>query len=177
MAINKKFIGLLIVSILLLGGCGGQTAQYPQRSADLPTTADKQMAGLDQIISEPNIKSENLAHNENIQELKHLKYGTRPGGGSGAPPANTDESVKTPATSLPRTRATTVDEPYTQVNIQLLTIEELDAVIEALIKLGYLQQKPANEEELSNALVRFQGEHNLTPSGKLDDVTLQLILN
>jgi len=176
-AINKFLIGLLITSLLLLGGCGGQTARYPQRSPDLPATAtDKQMSALDEVITNPNIKNENLAHDENIQELKHMKYGVRPGEGSEVSSKTSGESAKPSSNPLPRSRVSSVDEPYSRVNIQLLTIEELDAVIAELIKQEYLQQKPANEEELSNALSQFQSDHNLTPSGKVDAATLKLII-
>ncbi|MDD3879939.1 MAG: peptidoglycan-binding domain-containing protein [Syntrophomonas sp.] len=177
MAINKLLIGLLITATVLLGGCSGSTAQYPQRSPDLPApAADKQMSALDEVITDPNIKKdENLAHNENIQELKHLKYGVRPGEGSDVSSKTSDESAKPAATPLHRSHVSSVDEPYSRVNIQLLTVEELDAVIAELIKQDYLQQKPANEEELSNALSQFQSDHNLTPSGKIDAATLKII--
>ncbi|HBK53315.1 peptidoglycan-binding domain-containing protein [Syntrophomonas wolfei] len=178
MAIKRNLI-LLITSALLLGvlgGCGGQVAQYPQRSPDLPPPADKQMSALDEVITDPNIKKDtNLAHDENIQELKHLKYGVRPGEGSELSSPDSKDSSEPGAAPLRKPRASYREEPYTRVNIQLLTVEELDAVVEELIKQDYLQQKPATEEELGNALSRFQSDHNLTPTGQVDAATLELI--
>lgn len=173
----KFWPGLLIAVLLMLSGCGGQASQYPQRSPGLPAATDKRMPGLDEVITDPNIKADkNLAHDESIQELKHLKYGLRPGEGIDVPSATPDESAGTTTKVPVRPRISAADEPYSQVNIKLLTIEEMDALIAELIKLEYLQQKPSNEEELRDALRQFQSDHDLAPSGEIDTDTLDLIM-
>lgn len=156
---------MLLVFILVLMGAGcsdsgsAQPVSAPAGKTSAAIPSDAQL--IEDLSSQP---SDITDQNEDILELKHWKYGVRPPSTSAAVPDPSGTSAY-PASD------------GQVVSFQFLTAEEMDQIVAALIKGGFLADKPTSEQEFRDALSKFQKQKQLTVSGELDAITMKSLLD
>ncbi|MGR6835349.1 peptidoglycan-binding domain-containing protein [Syntrophomonas erecta] len=153
---------LVVICFLPIGGCNSGNTSPSKPSADLPSDADI-IRGLEDE------KNSLTRQDESRLELKHWKYGVKT---SGENIVEGENSELQPL--LPRRPVTPEDarEYQETVNIQFVTADEMDAVIQELINQGYLKKKAVSEQEFIQALTDYQRDNGLDCTGKLDRATL-----
>lgn len=133
--------------MVIVSGCRSAPAdEITPKPAKLRTDAEI----ISDLTSSPGTAT---LQNEDLLELKHWKYGARP-----------------PATSQ--------NQQFTgesTASFQFLSGEELDKIVEQLIKTGYLTEKPADQSTFAAALRNFQHDNELPVTGQLDLATTEKI--
>ncbi|MEN6348593.1 MAG: peptidoglycan-binding protein [Syntrophomonas sp.] len=160
----RKVVGLGLIMILLaLSICACQGG-----NTEKPDEPDKSVAGKQdsQNTDKPqaNIEADGNSTDANPESNGDMEQQSKQ-----EPQTQADETFPS-GTAI-------ADEPYTPVSIHLLTTEEMESIVDQLIKLGYLNEKPASEKEFGDALRKFQTDNKLASSGEIDADTLKAINN
>lgn len=160
---GKQLIVLVFILVLIGAGCSDGSSAQPvsapaeKASAEIPSDA--------QIIADLSSQPSDITdQNEDILELKHWKYGVRP------PSTSADVSDPSVTGADPAADGKVV-------SFQFLTAEEMDQIVAALIKGGFLADKPSSEQEFRNALSKYQNQKGLAGNGELDAVTIKFLLD
>lgn len=175
---KKVMTGILLVLFLGISGCSASGEKVSHSPA--ATKAVQEIPDDKEIITgisgkSPVAKSV-VKQNEDIQELKHWKYGSERLQPASSQALNEPQAPREP--EMPE--APGLDEVSTDnwepVAIQLLSEEEFEMIMKRLIDAGYLEGPASNGEDFQAALRTFQKDNCLPVTGKLDSSTRELFM-
>ncbi len=175
---NKKTILSLTVIMLMiswLSGCSSDETGSVNNN-------DKQtevMQALDETVTSTKEEEGANTANEDLAEMRHWKYGVNGPAANQSAGSGSENQLDISASSIASSASTAeqLSASYQSevVTIQLLTEDEMDAIINKLLSLGYLGSKTVSESEFKEALKKFQADNKLAASGVLDSPTLSLL--
>ena len=176
---KKNLAGLLLLAFIImvgLSGCAGSSGQTKPKMKAIPSDTE-----VLKEVSKGKVDSTVTKEDEDMTELKHLKY-AKPVAGN----ASTDKAqiagVEQQAQALsaasvePTTPVAPVALPATvedgaKYSIHFLSEEEAKLINQKLVKLGYLKQPAANEGEFVKAVVAFQQAEKISCTGQINPET------
>jgi len=186
---NKKAIIVILIglNLSLFSGCSFEDDESVSGCANKDT---EMLEALDKNIISIKSKSTNSKPNDDLVEMRHWKYGVKgpvtnesgqeaaEGPGDCYPTSGYDYETSSADSGSnndsPDYANNTANNTYNNevVSIQILTEEEMDAIIAKLVNSGYLEYRAITEEEFHEALRSCQLDHGLKNTGTLDTDTL-----
>lgn len=149
--VNKRALASILAAVIfsmILIGCSSTSEVRTIETSGAKKTEIPSDAEI--ISSIAGDRDANTLYDEDIQELKHWKYGVRPDS-----TGSYDDKV---------------------ISFQLVSEEDMDRIIDRLTKDGYLAGQPEDEYQFSQALRDFQHAQGLPVTGELDSATLRALL-
>jgi len=172
---NKKTIFLLAIFMIIIFSSSGCSSSKAGR-ADISNN-NEVMQALDETVTRTKEEKAAKAPNQDLAEIRAWKYA---GDGPAANQSTGQESVKSVDVSARNDISASTDTAeqlsasYQRevVTIQLITEDEMNAIIDKLLSMGYLESKSVSESEFGEALKQYQLDYKLVVSGVLDSPTL-----
>ncbi len=175
---NKKTIFSMFIIILILlsfSGCSSNNT----KSANQNKKNTQVMEALDETVTSTKEKKAANTANEDLIEMRHWKYAVSGPATMQSDMQASEDPVDISSSNNNSGSATSeqLSASYEKevVTIQLITEDEMDAIINKLISLGYLGSILVSEAEFKDALKEFQVDNGLSVSGVLDSPTLLML--
>ncbi len=174
---NKKTIFSLAIIMLIIVSFSGCSSNNTE-SANQNKKNTQVMKALDETVTSNKEKKDTTAANEDLIEMRHWKYAVN-GPTTMQSYVQVSENSVDISTGINNSGSATAEQlsaSYEKevVTIQLITEDEMDAIINNLASLGYLAT-PVSEAEFKDALKEFQVDNGLAVSGVLDAPTLSML--